>query len=69
MLYKIVGGSGVVSETGEITLENDEKEVGTYTFDLTVPLLTASVLLLVADIVVRKLKWNDIKSLFGKVGK
>ena len=69
VLYKIVGGSGVVSETGEITLENDEKEVGTYTFDLTVPLLTASVLLLVADIVVRKLKWNDIKSLFGKAGK
>lgn len=59
----------MVSETGEIALENDEKEVGTYTFDLTVPLLTASVLLLVADIVVRKLKWNDIKSLFGKVGK
>lgn len=68
-LHKLIGGRGVVSENGELTLENDEKDVGTYTLDLTAILLTASVVLLVADIVVRKLKWNDIKSLFGKVGK
>lgn len=68
-LHKMVGGRGIVSENGEITLENDEKDIGTYTLDLTAILLTASVVLLVADIIVRKLKWNDIKSLFGKVGK
>lgn len=40
-----------------------------YLYDLTPVLMIICVLLFVADIVVRKLKWNDIKSLFKKVGK
>lgn len=70
-LYKMLGGKGTVAENpGEmLNLENDPNEVGVYIFDLTAPLLIVCVVLFVADIVVRKLKWNDIRSLFGKVGK
>lgn len=68
-LYKMVGGSGQVSEDGSLKIENDEKDVGTYVLKLTVPLMIACVVLFVADIVVRKLKWNDIKNLFIRVKK
>ena len=65
----MVGGSGQVSEDGNLKIENDEKDVGTYVLKLTVPLMIACVVLFVADIVVRKLKWNDIKNLFIRVKK
>ncbi len=69
VLHKMVGGDGEVSTDGNLIIENDEKELGIYRFNLTVPLLIAAVVLWVADVVVRKLKWNDIKSLFVKVKK
>lgn len=70
-LHKMVGGKGTVAnDLGEMLhLENDPSEVGMYLYDLTPVLMIICVLLFVADIVVRKLKWNDIKSLFKKVGK
>ena len=67
-LNRIIG-EGTVSEDGKLTLVNDEKEVGEYTFSLAVPLLIACVVLFAVDICVRKLKWSDIKSLFKKVNK
>lgn len=69
VLHKAVGGNGTVSEDGKLAIVNDENEVATYTVYLTVPLLVACVVLFAADIVVRKLKWDDIKSLFKKVNK
>lgn len=66
-LYKMVGGNGTVSEDGNLKIVNDERDVGTYVLNLTVPLMIACVVLFVADIVVRKLKWNDIKNLFIRV--
>ena len=49
----------------QLVLENEEHEMGTYTNDLTIPLLIVSVVLFVVDIIVRKLKWEDIVSFFG----
>ncbi len=69
VLYKMIGGNGKVSEAGNLVLENGENEVGTKTVRLTAPLLIACVVLFAVDIVIRKLKWNDIVSLFKKVNK
>lgn len=69
VLYKMVGGNGTVSEDGNLVLVNGENEVGTKTVRLTAPLLIACVVLFAVDIVIRKLKWNDIVSLFKKVNK
>ncbi len=67
VLNRMVGTNGTVSLDGKLSLKNDESEVGTYTVSLTVPLLAAAVALFAVDIIVRKLKWEDIVSLFRKV--
>ncbi len=69
-LYKMLAGTGgTVSENGQLSIVNDESEIGKYIIYLTVPLLIACVALFAVDIMVRKLKWEDIKSLFIKVNK
>ena len=65
-LHKMIGANGKVSENGSLTLVNDEKEVGLYNVSLNLPLLIACVVLYAVDIAVRKLKWEDIKSLFKR---
>ena len=47
------------------TLENDDKEIATYIIRFIAPLMIVAVVLYVIDIIIRKLKWNDIKSFFG----
>ena len=64
VLYKMVGRDGKVSTNGRLKIENDPKDVTLYTVKLTVPLLIVAAVLWVADIVVRKLKWIDVKSFF-----
>jgi hypothetical protein len=64
VLHKMVGTYGTVSENGAFKIENDEDEVSTMTVTLTVPLLIACVVLYAVDIVIRKLKWNDVVSFF-----
>ena len=66
-LNRLLAGRGQVSENGELTIENDPDMLTTYTVSLTMPLLIVAVVLYVADIIIRKLKWNDIKSLFVKI--
>ncbi len=68
LLYKVIGSDGTVSEDGALTIENDESEIAKQTVSLTIPLLIAAISLFAVDIVIRKLKWNDIVSLFRKVG-
>ncbi len=68
-LYQMLGSKGTVSEDGELEIVNDESEVGMEFVDLTVPLLIAAVVLFAVDIIIRKLKWADIKGLFKKVKK
>ena len=64
-LHESIRHRGTVSEETVPTLENDEREVATYTVSFAIPLLIAAVVLFVIDIFVRKIKWKDIKSLFG----
>ena len=66
-LNRLLSGRGTVSEDGTIELINPEDELSTYSVSLTMPLLIAAVALFVVDIVIRKLKWNDIKSIFVKI--
>ena len=65
-LMKGVGANGKVSTSGTLKIENDDREVGRYNFSLVMPILIACVVLYAVDIAVRKLKWEDIKSLFGR---
>ncbi|MGN0806509.1 MAG: VWA domain-containing protein [Candidatus Coproplasma sp.] len=65
-LIKGIGANGKVSTDGNLKIENDDKEVGRYNLSLIMPLLIACVVLYAVDIAVRKLKWEDIKSLFGR---
>ncbi|MCH5350974.1 MAG: VWA domain-containing protein [Clostridiales bacterium] len=58
-------GGGTVSKNGKLSIENDKNEVDKYVEDLTVPLLIVAVAMFVVDIIIRKLKWDDIKSFFG----
>ncbi len=67
ILYKAIGGNGTVSEDGKLTLTQDEGEVETYTLKLQLPFLIASVVLFIVDIIVRKIRWADITSLFRKL--
>ena len=64
-LFRAVNGRGQVIIEGDLVLENEEHEMGTYTNDFTIPLLIIAVSLFVVDIIVRKLKWEDIVSFFG----
>lgn len=66
VLYKMLGGNGTVSLDGKLAIENDENEQETFVLHLTLPLAVTAVILFVADVIIRKLKWKDIVSLFGK---
>ena len=65
-LYNAIGSNGQVIEEGELKLVNDESKVETYVFYYTAQIMIIAVSLFVIDIIIRKLKWSDIKSLFGK---
>ena len=69
MLYKAVDGRGTVITQGNLTITHEGDFVGTYTLDFTYGLLISAVALYVVDIVVRKLKWEDIVSFFSGLKK
>ena len=59
-------GEGVVSENGEVKIEADkDKEIITTEYFI-IPLMFTAVSLYVIDVIIRKIKWSDIVSLFGK---
>ena len=64
-LFRAINGRGQVIISGDLIIENDKDELGIYTQNLTFPLLLVAVVLFVVDIVVRKLKWEDVVSFFG----
>ena len=65
-LLSAVRNRGTVSTDGVPKLENDSNRVKTYVVSYVIPFLIIAVCLFVADVIVRKLKWNDIKGLFKK---
>lgn len=69
VLFKAVDDRGTVSVDGSLTIVNDKNDVGTYTIDFTIPLLICFIALYVVDIVIRKLKWEDVVSFFGGLKK
>ena len=64
-LHKAIDGRGTVVEEQSLKIENDVSKLATYNMKLTVPLLIVAVSLFVVDIIVRKLRWNDIKTFFS----
>lgn len=56
---------GLTIEKGKLAIKNDDSQIATYIVSLTVPFLIIAVVLFIVDIVIRKLKWKDIVSLFG----
>ncbi|MCH5157168.1 MAG: VWA domain-containing protein [Clostridiales bacterium] len=64
-LHKAIDGRGTVVSGESLTLSNNDDEVGRYTFNLTIPLLIACIAIYLVDIIVRKLKWNDVVSFLG----
>ncbi len=69
VLFRALNGRGEVNLDGNLVVENDMKEVGTYSVNITIPLLIAVVVLYIIDIIIRKLKWDDIRSFFGRYKK
>ncbi|MBE5746602.1 MAG: VWA domain-containing protein [Clostridiales bacterium] len=70
LLYDIVDERGIVSWDGnDISFRSNEDEIETYVYSLVIPLLIACVVLFVVDVFVRKIRWNDIKSLFVRTKK
>ena len=65
-LHAAIRNRGTVNEGAVPSMANDPDRVSTYTVRFTVPLMIAAVVLYIIDIVIRKLKWNDIKSFFRR---
>lgn len=68
-LHAAIRNRGTVNEGQVPELINNDKETRTYVVKFTIPLLIIAVSLFVIDIMVRKLKWNDIKGLFKRTKK
>ncbi len=68
-LNRVMLSNGTVSEDGELVLQNDPDEVATYVIDFAIPLLVLAVVLFFLDVCIRKLKWEDIRGLFGSQAK
>ncbi len=64
-LHAAIRNRGTVWEGSIPTLENNDKEIATYTVRYTVPLMIIAVVLYVIDIMIRKLKLHDLKTFFG----
>lgn len=67
-LHNAVRNRGTLSEGSVPEMVNDPDRVDTYSVYFTMPLLILAAALYIIDIIVRKITWNDIKSLF-KLGK
>ena len=70
LLYKALRNRGTV--TGEDTVPDydfSEKELTLYVISFSAPFIIAALCLFVIDVIIRKLKWSDIKGLFSRISK
>ncbi len=65
-LYSLVTSDGNVVEDGNLVINNDNLNVIKYRYTFAPLMMILSVILFVCDVAIRKLKWQDIKSLFKK---
>ncbi len=63
-LYYMVSNNGQVSENGKLVLTNNHSNEQKYVYDFTSLFMIICVILVVIDVIVRKLTLNDIKALF-----
>lgn len=65
-LTSVIRDRGVVYEDDSLVVKNNMDEVSTYQVDFTIALLAIAVALYVIDIIIRKITWADIRSLFKR---
>lgn len=63
-LYYMVSSNGKVSEDGKLKLVNDKTKQQKFIYDFTPLFMIICVILVVIDVMIRKLTLNDIKALF-----
>lgn len=63
-LYRIVSENGEVSTDGSLKMDNSDSATTSYTFSFIVPLMVLCAAVYVLDVIVRMLRWKDIRSLF-----
>lgn len=68
VLHSAIRHRGNVTSDGSVDLEINEEYLTTYKASYVIPLLIIAVSLFVIDIIIRKIKWADIKSLFKATG-
>ena len=68
-LTSVIRDRGVVYEDDSLVVTNNMEEVSTYQVDFTIALLAIAVSLYVLDIIIRKITWADIRSLFKRRAK
>ena len=62
-LYYMISSNGNISLDGDLSLENNNSIIQKYIIDFTPIFMLISVILFVIDVMVRKLRLQDIKSL------
>ncbi len=65
-LHAAIRHRGTVSEEKLPDLSSDGERVATYRLTFTIPFMIAAVALYVIDIIIRKIKWSDIRNLFKR---
>ena len=65
-LTSVIRDRGVVYEDDSLVVKNNLDEISTYEMDFTIALLAIAVALYVLDIIIRKLTWADIRTLFKR---
>ena len=68
-LYSFMRGVGEIYRDGNVNLENNKTEIDTYELSFRAPLFILATVLFIADVIIRKFKWKDIKGLFSKTKK
>ena len=65
-LYSAIRDRGTVTEEAAPTIEVDKNRLETYTISFALPFMILAIVLYIADLIVRKLRWRDIVSLVNK---
>jgi hypothetical protein len=66
VLNEAISSYGTVSENGVPKLQNNENEVATYKITFATAFMIICAVIFVLDVIIRKLTFKDILSLFGK---
>lgn len=65
-LHRLIRTKGEVHENADFEIINNKEDIETYTFYLALPLMIVAAAIFVIDIILRKLRWQDIVTLFSK---